>query len=245
MSSDTMENNKNSQSQPRLCHVIKRDDFDGYGFNLHAEKGKPGQYIGKVDEKSPAETSGLKEGDRIISVNDVNIGSETHKQVVQRIKAISDEVRLLVVDPDVEITKDNQIIQQNNNKKIETEVIENNILPIVSSPSPLPLDDTDSPSKKTTIEMESEIKETTTTIIAPLPIEVKSENGKLLESNGNNGTTTILTTTTTTSTTNNSSGLNLKMTAAEMRAKLANKKKHDPKFDSVDLRRKHEIIQKM
>lgn len=243
MSSETMENNKNSQSQPRLCHVIKRDDFDGYGFNLHAEKGKPGQYIGKVDEKSPAETSGLKEGDRIISVNDVNIGSETHKQVVQRIKAISGEVRLLVVDPDVEVTKDNQIIQQNNNKKIETEPIENNIVPIVSSPSPSPSDDTDSPSKKTTIEMESEIKETT--IFAPLPIEVKSENGKLLESNGSSNGTTTITTTTTTTTTKNSTGLNFNMTAAEMRAKLANKKKHDPKFDSVDLRRKHEIIQKM
>lgn len=238
MSSDTMENNKNSQSQPRLCHVIKRDDFDGYGFNLHAEKGKPGQYIGKVDEKSPAETSGLKEGDRIISVNDVNIGSETHKQVVQRIKAISGEVRLLVVDPDVEVTKDNQIIQQNNNKKIETELIENNVTPIVvSSPSPSPSDDTDSPSKKTTIEMESELKQTitTTTIIAPVPIE-KAENGKL-ESNGNGAIKTTPTI--------NSSGLNLQMTAAEMRAKLANKKKHDPKFDSVDLRRKHEIIQKM
>lgn len=234
-----MENNKNSQSQPRLCHVIKRDDFDGYGFNLHAEKGKPGQYIGKVDEKSPAETSGLKEGDRIISVNDVNIGSETHKQVVQRIKAISGEVRLLVVDPDVEVTKDNHIIPQNNNKKIETELIENVTPIVVSSPSPAPSDDTDSPSKKTTIEMESELKQTitTTTIIAPVPIIEKAENGKL-ESNGNGAIKT-------TTTTINSSGLNLQMTAAEMRAKLANKKKHDPKFDSVDLRRKHEIIQKM
>jgi len=38
----------------RLCHVIKVEDFDGYGFNLHAEKGKQGQYIGKVDDGSPA-----------------------------------------------------------------------------------------------------------------------------------------------------------------------------------------------
>jgi hypothetical protein len=30
----------------RLCHVVKRKDFDGYGFNLHAEKGRPGQFIG-------------------------------------------------------------------------------------------------------------------------------------------------------------------------------------------------------
>lgn len=95
----------------RSCHIVKRDDFDGYGFNLHAEKGKPGQYIGKVDDNSPAETAGLKQGDRIIEVNGVNIGNETHKQVVQRIKAIADEVRLLVVDPTVvSVSNNNQVI---------------------------------------------------------------------------------------------------------------------------------------
>lgn len=98
----------------RLCHIIKREDFDGYGFNLHAEKGKPGQYIGKVDDDSPAEAAGLKQGDRIIEVNGVNIGNETHKQVVQRIKAIADEVRLLVVDPSVvSVSNNNQVIDSN------------------------------------------------------------------------------------------------------------------------------------
>lgn len=98
----------------RLCHIVKREDFDGYGFNLHAEKGKPGQYIGKVDDDSPAEAAGLKQGDRIIEVNGVNIGNETHKQVVQRIKAIADEVRLLVVDPTVvSVSNNNQVIDSN------------------------------------------------------------------------------------------------------------------------------------
>lgn len=32
----------------RLCQIIKWPDYDGYGFNLHAEKSKPGQFIGKV-----------------------------------------------------------------------------------------------------------------------------------------------------------------------------------------------------
>jgi len=39
--------------------------------------------------------------------------------------------------------------------------------------------------------------------------------------------------------------LSLPMTAAEMRAKLLAKKKYDPKNDSVDLRKKFEIIQKL
>ena len=88
--------------QIRLCHIKKRSDFNGYGFNLHAEKSKPGQFIGTVDEGSPAERGGLKEGDRIVEVNDCNICHENHKQVVARIKAIPDETRLLVVDKETE-----------------------------------------------------------------------------------------------------------------------------------------------
>lgn len=97
--------------RPRLCHVTKWDHFDGYGFNLHAEKSRPGQYIGKVDEGSPAEKAGLREGDRIIEVNGVNINHENHKQVVSRIKASPNETRLLVVDAEAEnFFKDNDIV---------------------------------------------------------------------------------------------------------------------------------------
>lgn len=84
--------------RPRLGHVKKWSDFNGYGFNLHAEKGKAGQFIGKVDENSPASAAGLKEGDRIVEVNGTNIGNENHQQVVQRIKAVPNETKLLVVD---------------------------------------------------------------------------------------------------------------------------------------------------
>jgi len=83
---------------PRLCHLVKLPTFEGFGFNLYAEKKKPGQYIGEIDSDSPAEAAGLKEGDRIIEVNGVNVNMENHRQVVQRIKAVAGETRLLVVD---------------------------------------------------------------------------------------------------------------------------------------------------
>lgn len=68
---------------PRLCHLIKWPDFDGYGFNLHSEKSKSNcQYVGKVDHSSPAQTAGLQEGDRIVEVNGVNISTENHRQVI-------------------------------------------------------------------------------------------------------------------------------------------------------------------
>jgi len=84
--------------RPRLSHLIKRGDFVGYGFNLHAERNKVGQYVGKVDDGSPAALSGMKEHDRIVEVNGVNIGNENHKQVVERIKTNPNEAQLLVVD---------------------------------------------------------------------------------------------------------------------------------------------------
>eukprot|EP00092_Neocalanus_flemingeri_P001070 GFUD01001141.1.p1 GENE.GFUD01001141.1~~GFUD01001141.1.p1 ORF type:complete len:340 (+),score=112.47 GFUD01001141.1:66-1085(+) len=97
--------------QPRQCLVKKWPDFDGYGFNLHAEKNKPGQFIGKIDPGSPAEAAGLKEGDRIVEVNGVNVNQENHKQVVQRIKAVPNETNLLVVDKKCEeFHKQNEII---------------------------------------------------------------------------------------------------------------------------------------
>ena len=97
--------------KPRLCHVKKWSDFNGYGFNLHAEKGKAGQFIGKVDDNSPAVAAGFKEGDRIVEVNGINIGNENHQQVVQRIKAVPNEAKLLVVDPEADrYYKENKIV---------------------------------------------------------------------------------------------------------------------------------------
>ena len=58
----------------RLCCLRKWSDFHGYGFNLHAEKGKAGQFIGKVDANSPSDAGGLRENDRVIEVNGVSVG---------------------------------------------------------------------------------------------------------------------------------------------------------------------------
>ena len=299
---------------PRVCHVIKQDNFDGYGFNLHAEKGKPGQYIGKVDEGSPAESAGLKQGDRIIEVNGVNIGSETHKQVVQRIKAIASEVQLLVVDPSVTVTKDNKLIEEtvtktngNISTTIETTVSQietttetkstSNGPPtmrtpdiVVQLPSPpsSPKDDDDSidsvtisvPPTPVTVPPPSEPSPhaDNQNKASPKTPENDRKTSEKIESNNNAGTTNNNTSQKSASPSeevptqvpkvvvppvippvpiansmnsnkNNSStkseGLNLNMTAAELRAKLSAKKKFDPKSDPVDLRKKFEIVQKL
>ncbi|KAL0198572.1 hypothetical protein M9458_007112, partial [Cirrhinus mrigala] len=50
------------QLRPRLC-VIKKGP-NGFGFNLHSEKTRPGQYIRAIDDDSPAQRSGLRPKDR-------------------------------------------------------------------------------------------------------------------------------------------------------------------------------------
>ncbi|XP_077475462.1 Na(+)/H(+) exchange regulatory cofactor NHE-RF2 isoform X2 [Stigmatopora argus] len=85
-----------NERKPRLCVMAKGDQ--GYGFHLHGEKGKTGQFIRKVESGSAAEAAGLRAGDRLVAVNGVNVDRETHGQVVQRIKAMDNETRLLVVD---------------------------------------------------------------------------------------------------------------------------------------------------
>ena len=82
---------------PRLCHLRKWADFDGYGFNLHGAKGKEGQNVGSIDAKSPAAVGGLKVGDIIVEVNAVNVLAENHKSVVDKIKSRPGEVQLLVI----------------------------------------------------------------------------------------------------------------------------------------------------
>lgn len=116
------------EPRPRLCHLRRWPNFVGYGFNLHCEKSKPGQYIGKVDSDSPAESAGLREHDRIIEVNFVPIGNENHKQVVTRIKEgvtrngtkYGEEVILLVLDPEADnYYKNKSIIVRSSDANVE------------------------------------------------------------------------------------------------------------------------------
>lgn len=209
-----MSADSNSKTHPhaRLCHVIKSDNFDGYGFNLHAEKGKPGQYIGKVDEGSPSETAGLRQGDRILEVNGVSIVNETHKQVVQRIKTLPNETKLLVVDPE-----DEQQDKHDGNNVSSTATI------------------TDSNSNSSL----KSVSDTTTTASANNG-QAHMEDKDMMNSNGNSNNSSL---------NNTSNGkhesLNLSMTAAELRAKLAAKKKFDPRKEPVDFKKKFDTVQKL
>lgn len=120
--------------RPRLCHLRRWADFDGYGFNLHSDRNKVGQFIGKVDADSPAESAGLRKNDRIIEVNYALVGAESHRQVVSRIKEgvtrngvnYPEEVVLLVVDEETDdyYKSKNLAVRSSdpNVEKLETEI---------------------------------------------------------------------------------------------------------------------------
>ncbi|XP_028989409.1 Na(+)/H(+) exchange regulatory cofactor NHE-RF1a isoform X2 [Betta splendens] len=86
--------------RPRLCQLKKGPN--GYGFNLHSEKSRPGQFIRAVDEDSPAQTAGLKPQDKIVQVNGLSVVGKQHSEVVAAIKAGGNETQLLVVDPETD-----------------------------------------------------------------------------------------------------------------------------------------------
>lgn len=88
----------NDEPKLRLCCIRKTANFAGYGFDLRNLKHRRGHFIGNIDVGSPAEAAGLRQNDRIIEVNGINVANENHYQVVERIKAVPTETRLLVVD---------------------------------------------------------------------------------------------------------------------------------------------------
>lgn len=226
--------------EPRLCHIAKRANFDGYGFNLHAEKGRPGQYIGKVDENSPSEEAGLRQGDRIIEVNGVNIGSESHKQVVERIKAVPNHTKLLVIDPKADLLDKQQLaIIEKIKKSLDHENNNGKAM---------------SPDSSDNHTMTNSINSTTPKISVTMMDDTMLTKEKKSDMNGNNNGNVSIdsvdsskSSMSSTSTDCGSEGgvLRLTMTAAEMRAQLKSKKRPDIKSEGLDVRKKYEIIQKM
>ncbi|XP_054636301.1 Na(+)/H(+) exchange regulatory cofactor NHE-RF2 [Dunckerocampus dactyliophorus] len=85
-----------SELRPRVCYLIKTER--GYGFHLHGEKNKGGQFIRRVEPGSSADLAGLRPGDRVVEVNGENVEKESHHQVVERIREVPHRTRLLVVD---------------------------------------------------------------------------------------------------------------------------------------------------
>jgi C-terminal processing protease CtpA/Prc len=62
-----------SEHLPRNCKVTKWPHFKGYGIILRTDRYRVGHFIVEIFDDSPAQAASLKEGDKLIEVNGVNI----------------------------------------------------------------------------------------------------------------------------------------------------------------------------
>ena len=85
--------------KPRKVILHKSPDT-GFGFNIRGQVNDGGQlkaingilyaplqHVSAVTESGPAEDAGVRQGDRILSVNGTSVEGATHKEVVKLIKA--------------------------------------------------------------------------------------------------------------------------------------------------------------
>ncbi|XP_076867912.1 NHERF family PDZ scaffold protein 4b isoform X2 [Brachyhypopomus gauderio] len=81
---------------PRLC-VLKKDHGEHFGFHLRVERGRPGHVIRHVELWGVAGRSGLRDGDRLLEVNELFVDDMEHMEVARRILVSGPLLCLLVL----------------------------------------------------------------------------------------------------------------------------------------------------
>ncbi|XP_069608486.1 Na(+)/H(+) exchange regulatory cofactor NHE-RF1 [Ranitomeya imitator] len=84
----------------------------GYGFHLHSEKSRPGQFVRLVEPGSIAEKSGLRAGDRLIRVCGEDVRELGHQQVVGKIRGATEALILEVQGPEEQSEEPPQAIKE-------------------------------------------------------------------------------------------------------------------------------------
>jgi atrophin-1 interacting protein 3 (BAI1-associated protein 1) len=81
--------------------VINRQEHEGFGFVIISSSNQTtGSTIGKIIPNSPSDNCQLKVGDRIIRVNDIDISTLAHGDVVKIIKDSGLTVSNSILNPD-------------------------------------------------------------------------------------------------------------------------------------------------
>ncbi|KAK6485625.1 Na(+)/H(+) exchange regulatory cofactor NHE-RF3-like [Huso huso] len=86
-----------SSVHPRVLKLTKQDG-QSYGFFLRIEMGKEGHLVRNVEKGGPAEQAGMKDGDRVLTVNGVFVDKEDHTRVVELVKESGLSVTFQVLD---------------------------------------------------------------------------------------------------------------------------------------------------
>ncbi|KAM6984304.1 NHERF family PDZ scaffold protein 4b isoform 2-T2 [Tautogolabrus adspersus] len=86
-----------STPSPRLC-VLKREEGETYSFHLRVEEGREGHIIRNVMLGGVAERSGLRDGDRLLEVNNCYVDDVPHPEVAAKIRMSGNQLCLSVLD---------------------------------------------------------------------------------------------------------------------------------------------------
>ncbi|XP_060769428.1 NHERF family PDZ scaffold protein 4b isoform X2 [Neoarius graeffei] len=81
---------------PRVC-VLKREEGEHFGFHLRLEQGRPGHVIRQVELFGVAEKSGLRDGDRLLEVNEQFVDDVEHMEVARRVYMSGPQLCLLLL----------------------------------------------------------------------------------------------------------------------------------------------------
>lgn len=63
--------------------TLLKTDHEQHGFFLAIDRDRNGQVIRRVERGGPADSAGLRDGDRIIEINGINCERYSHEQVHQ------------------------------------------------------------------------------------------------------------------------------------------------------------------
>ena len=63
--------------------TLLKTDHEQHGFFLAIDRDRNGQVIRRVERGGPADSAGLRDGDRIIEINGINCERYSHEQVKQ------------------------------------------------------------------------------------------------------------------------------------------------------------------
>ncbi|NXU50307.1 NHRF3 protein, partial [Turnix velox] len=80
--------------QPRLCYLVKEEK--GYGFSLKTIEGHKGLFIVELSSDGAAAKAGVQNNDRLIEINGKNVESDTHEEVVEKVKKSENHVMFLL-----------------------------------------------------------------------------------------------------------------------------------------------------
>ncbi|XP_036716083.1 Na(+)/H(+) exchange regulatory cofactor NHE-RF4 isoform X2 [Balaenoptera musculus] len=85
-----------SLERPRF-YLLNREEGRSFGFHLQQQRGRAGHVVCRVEPGASAQRQGLREGDRILGVNNHVVEHEDYSVVIRRIRASGPRVLLTVL----------------------------------------------------------------------------------------------------------------------------------------------------